>query len=96
MSKSIMITRKGQCFLCGRFCQTEKHHIFEGSGRRKLSEKYGLWVYLCHECHNEPPDGVHFNKRNDLGLKARTQIRAMHVHGWTVDRFRELFRKSYI
>lgn len=96
MAKSIMSTEKNRCFLCGRTGQMEKHHVFEGSGRRRLSEKYGLWVYLCHGCHNEPPDGVHHNAVKDRLLKAMVQIRAMHVYQWTVDRFRELFRKSYI
>lgn len=96
MSKSILVTEKGKCFLCRRYGQTEKHHIFEGSGRRRLSEKYGLWVDLCHRCHNEPPCGVHFNKRRDLVLKASAQIRAMSYYGWSEDDFRKHFRKSYI
>lgn len=96
MAKSIMTTQKKSCFLCDYYGKTEKHHVFEGPGRRKLSEKYGLWVYLCHKCHNEPPDGVHHNAENDKVLKARVQYRAMYVYGWTVDDFRALFRKSYI
>lgn len=96
MAKSIMVTEKGRCFLCGMPCRTEEHHVYEGGGRRKLSEKYGLKVYLCHDCHNEPPYGVHFNAKKDLALKAQVQIRAMHVYGWTVEQFRKLFRKSYI
>lgn len=95
MTKSVMITKKGNCFQCGNSCSTEKHHIFEGSGRRHLSEKYGLWVYLCHNCHNEPPEGVHFNKKKDLALKAQAQLRAMYVYGWNEDDFRKIFRKSY-
>ena len=94
--KSIMVTEKGRCFLCGRTCQTEKHHIYQGSGRRRLCDKYGLTVYLCHDCHNEPPNGVHHNAERDLALKAQAQYRAMYVHGWTVEQFRKIFRKSYI
>lgn len=40
------------CWLCGRNGTAEpldKHHIFGGAYRKK-SEKYGLTVYLCHEC----------------------------------------------
>ncbi len=95
MAKSIMTTEKGKCFLCGAYGQTEKHHVFGGALRR-LSEKFGLWVYLCHRCHNEPPDGVHFNQKKNLSLKAQVQIRAMYIYGWTVEQFRKLFRKSYI
>lgn len=96
MAKSIMVTEKGKCFLCGKSCRTEKHHVFEGSGRRKLSEDYGLWVYLCHWCHNEPPDGVHFNKTRDLDLKAQAQRIAMKNYSWTVEQFRKRFRRNYI
>lgn len=50
---------KGNCDLCGKYGYLELHHIF-GGANRSLSEKYGLVVNLCHECHNEPPEGVHF------------------------------------
>lgn len=96
MSKSVMVTRKDQCFLCRRFTQTEKHHIFEGGGRRMLSDRYGLWVYLCHWCHNEPPYGVHHNKKRDLELKIEGQKRIMYLRNWDEDDFRKVFRKSYL
>ena len=38
-----------ECFLCGRNGRgdrLERHHIF-GAANRKLSEKYGLTVWLC-------------------------------------------------
>lgn len=41
----------------------EEHHIFNGANRSR-SEKYGLKVWLCHYCHNEPPQGVHHNRQN--------------------------------
>ena len=59
--KSIMGTQKGFCYMCFRYTPTEKHHIFGGTANRRLSEEDGLWVYLCQECHNIPPRGVHFN-----------------------------------
>lgn len=97
MAKSIMpFDTPGRCYLCGRVCPTEEHHIFEGSGRRKLSELYGLKCYLDHWCHNEPPNGVHFNKEKDRMLKAAAQSRAMYVYGWSEEDFRKIFRKSYL
>lgn len=63
------------CFMCGRYCYTERHHIFSGTANRKLSEEDGLVVDLCHSCHNEPPNGVHFNKDN---------MHRLHVHGQRV------------
>ena len=56
------------CFNCGRYCFTERHHIF-GGANRKLSEKDGLVVDLCPDCHNRPPNGVHFNKERMDALR---------------------------
>ena len=55
---SILGSRKGCCYLCGRYGQTEEHHIFGGSNRT-LSEQYGLKVDLCLECHRFGKHAVH-------------------------------------
>ncbi len=39
------------CFICGRQA-TERHHLIGGTANRKLSEQYGLVVYLCRDCHH--------------------------------------------
>lgn len=44
--KSILQTEK-RSYLSGDTRWLEKHHIF-GGANRKLSEKYGLWVWLTH------------------------------------------------
>ena len=58
MAKTRMMTRKGECYLCGALGQTEEHHCFGGPNRR-FSEKYGLKVYLCIPCHRTGPNAVH-------------------------------------
>jgi hypothetical protein len=95
MAKSIMQAEK-RCFICGSYSWLEEHHCFGGSGKRTLSEKYGLKVYLCHHCHNEPPDGVHHNKENRLRLQRTAQEKAMQHYGWSVDDFRRIFGKNYL
>ena len=95
MADSIMpFDRMGLCYLCHKVLRTEKHHIF-GAGMRSLSEEYGLTVYLCRRCHNEPPDGVHFNEMKNKQLKAAAQARAMYIYGWSIEEWRRLFRKDY-
>ena len=98
MSRSLLDTRKGVCFICGRYGPTEKHHIF-GSYNRKKSEEDGLYVYLCHSCHNEPPDGVHFNKRNMQRLHVAGQSRWEMVKiiqdGMTDEEARTAFMERY-
>ena len=83
------------CVLCGSSYRIEKHHIFGGALRKK-SEKYGLTVDLCHYCHNEPPNGVHFNKDKMLELKQYGQRKVMEEQGWTTEKFIEEFRKNYL
>ena len=90
-----IIQTEHNCFLCGRADWLEKHHIF-GASNRKNSEKYGLTVYLCHWCHNEPPDGVHFNAENMLALRKWAQKQAMENYGWDEAEFIKIFGRSYL
>ena len=95
MSKTILQTSK-QCYFCDSQIWLEEHHVFNGNPNRTLSEKYGLKVWLCHEHHNQPPNGVHFNASINQWLKATTQQKAMEYYGWDVDTFRSKFGKNYI
>lgn len=92
--KSIMQYQK-ECYFCGSTASLEKHHIFNGAYRTK-SENLGLTVYLCHNCHNEPPYGVHHNADEMKRLKAEGQAAAMNYYGWSEERFRDMFGKSYL
>lgn len=88
------------CWMCGRNgCgePLEKHHIFNGSGLRKKSERYGLTVYLCAQsCHNGGPESVHRNQENDERLKRWGQEKAMEENGWTAADFIREFGKNYL
>lgn len=43
---------KQECYFCGaKNAKLEEHHIYYGRGWRELSEKYGLKVTLCQQCH---------------------------------------------
>lgn len=72
MSKSIMHNKQdGTCYLCmklnkdyDRRTRLEEHHAVPGSSGRKISEHYGLKVYLCAQHHREGPEAVHNNKAN--------------------------------
>jgi hypothetical protein len=92
MSKSI-ISNERYCLVCGspNIC---KHHIYGGVGRRKLSEKYGCWCFLCPRHHNMSNEGVHFNKTLDLKLKQQCQKAFEWKH--TREEFMNIFGKSYI
>ena len=93
MAKSIVQQGDPRCFFCGRRTELERHHIYGGVANRPLSEKYGLWVWCCHEDHTGK-DGVQYNRTKAESLKRLGQIafEARHSHlEWM-----QIFRKNYI
>ena len=50
--KSIIQDTK-ECFLTQRRNNLHSHHIFHGSYKRKMSEKYGLKIWLTAELHEK-------------------------------------------
>ena len=82
-----------ECYICHNSFSLEEHHIFGGSNR-KWSEKYGLKVYLCHNCHNEPPNGVHFNQELMEALHKIGQEKFEETH--SRDEFMKLFGRNYL
>ena len=92
MSESIMQTQK-ECYLCGRKTCLERHHILSGVANRKLSEKYGLWVYLCCDCHTGP-DGAQYNPEKNKELKKQAQIAFEELYGH--QKWLSVFMKNYI
>lgn len=72
--KSIIQNNK-ECWVCGTTNDIHEHHIIYGTANRRLSEKYGLKVWLCGKHHNLSNEGVHFNRELDLRLKQLAQKR---------------------
>lgn len=93
--KSIMQTEKGVCFISGKRGYTEEHHIFYGGGRRKLSERYGLKVYLSPEYHRNGPEAVHNCKDTRRKLEAAGQ-REFERRGRTRQEFMDIFGRNYL
>ena len=50
--KSI-ISNANKCYYCGSNRNLEKHHCLLGTANRRKADKDGLWVYLCHDCHQD-------------------------------------------
>lgn len=96
MSKSpfsIMTGDMTTCYRCGSRRWIEIHHIFGGSNRNTSTE-YGFIVPLCHYCHNEPPDGVHHNKKNSDALKRVAQAKFEREH--SREDFIKLIGRNYL
>ena len=83
------------CFICNRwesdYLQIEMHHIFEGRGRRQISDRYGLVVPLCKECHYK----VHHNAALMQMLHEAGQTKA-EAWGMSREEFINLFGKNYL
>ena len=95
MSKSI-ISNEYICFKdgCNSNQDLHRHHIYFGRKNRRLSEKYGCWVYLCGYHHNLSNEGVHFKHDFDLELKELCQ-RKWEKHD-TRENFIKVFGKNYL
>ena len=91
--KSIIQIDK-ECYVCGNTYGLELHHCIYGTSNRKLSDKYGLTVWLCAE-HHRGRTGVHQNRDLDLALKKLAQTKFEAVYGENTS-FQEVFKKNYL
>lgn len=74
--------------------QVEKHHIYEGTANRKVSEANGFWVYLSPYWHNSSNAGVHHNENNNKWLKRLCQRKFEETH--TREKFMKLIGRNYL
>ena len=101
--KSIIQERK-KCLITGTTTGLEEHHLYGGSNR-KLSEKYGLKVWLTHDVHLSVTDncgtidvyhgGAYQSILIGDLLHIIGQIAFEDKHGSRED-FRQLFGKNYL
>lgn len=90
-----IIQNDKECYVCKNTIGLHSHHILYGTANRKMSELYGLKVWLCGKHHNLSNEGVHFNKELDLHLKRLAQEHYEARYGTRVD-FRETFGRNYL
>lgn len=50
------------CVICNKPAK-HTHHLVEGTGKRELSDRYGMTCPLCDECHNMTKNSVHLNPK---------------------------------
>lgn len=100
--RSIMHSKaEGTCYLCIRMYGdysrkiTQEHHVIFGHGSRKLSERYGLKVYLClaHHQHDCGPESVHRNA--DIRRMLCREAQTVFEKTYPGEDFRKIFGKSY-
>lgn len=93
--KSI-ITDKKECWVCGDTQHLHEHHIFFGTGKRQISEREGLKVWLCPKHHNFSKEAVHFNPELDKELKILGETTWCEKNDKTPEDFIELMGKNYL
>lgn len=47
-----VVQKQKQCLICKTTKDLHEHHVFYGTGNRKVSERRGMKVYLCKYHHN--------------------------------------------
>jgi hypothetical protein len=72
----------------------DEHHIFFGVANRKVSEKHGLKLWLCHNRHHLGAEGPHMSKLVDLSLKGIAQREFEKNH--TREEFIKEFGRSWL
>lgn len=82
-----------QCYLCNKQNILEKHHIMPGIANRRLSEQYGLWVWLCPDCHRGDK-GAQYDIARSRSLKQEAQRAFEKIYGHHF--WMETFRKNYL
>lgn len=98
--KSIMQDKDGTCYLCKKLegdysvKPVQEHHVVYGWANRRLSEKFGLKIYLCAEKHHEEGKySVHKNPDIRQQLCAEAQI--AFEQNYPDLSFREIFGKNW-
>ena len=72
----------------------QEHHAMPGTANRRLSERYGLKVYLCIGHHLVGPDAVHNNIRLRRLLQANAQMAFERKHSH--EEWMEAFGRNFI
>lgn len=96
MVKSILTADLEHCYVTGS-STVAIHHVFPGTGRRKLCEKYGFIVPLEPTLHNMSNISVHSNPNKGLDLQLKQECqRYFESHYGSREEFIAAFGKSYL
>lgn len=90
-----------RCWLCMRCLEDfrektglHKHHIFEGTALRRISEAEGFFVWLCPQHHQFGRVSVHRDTSIRRDLQKQAQRRYEETH--TREDFMRLIGRSYL
>ena len=93
---SILQGKIKKCYITGTEYNLHKHHIYFGTGKRAISDKYGFWVWLTGELHNQSELGVHGKDGHDLDIKLKQDCQRAFEKNHSREEFIGLIGRNYI
>ena len=91
--KSIIQDKK-ECIVCGSW-NVEEHHLYKGAAKRKLSEEYGLKIWLC-PTHHRGTNGVHGKNGHKLDMELKQLGQKAFEWNHTREEFIKIFGRNYL
>lgn len=91
-----IIQEEKACIFTGYTKNLEEHHIFYGTGKRKLSEKYGLKVWVRADLHKFTRYSIHQNPNEGLDLRLKKLGQRIFESRYPELDFIEIFGKNYL
>ena len=92
-----MIGDPNYCFICGTTQNLEEHHCIGGS-YRNTTDRMGMTVMVCSNCHTQNPDSIHREPsgKTKKMLQKVGQIWAMEHYNMTTDDFIKFVGKNFL
>jgi len=82
-----------QCYLCGRQYGLQTHHVMSGTANRRLSERFGLTLVLCAQCHTGD-GGAQYER--ELNTRLRREAQEAFEKIYNHDLWMHYFKKNYL
>ena len=92
--KSILQSKK-ESYISEQTYGLEEHHIYFGTGKRKISEQNGFKVWLTYLEHRGTY-GVHGKYGHELDLRLKQECQKEYEKNHTGEEFIRLIGKSYL
>ena len=93
MSESLL-SRTKRCYICGAI-DVEKHHIFFGTAKRRISDTEGCWMWLCPE-HHRGSSGVHSNNKLSRRIQIECELECINKNKSDKEGFMRIFGRNYV
>ncbi len=93
---SILTGKDKRCFVSGRREGLNKHHIYHGTGLRKISDRYGFWCYLWEPLHLAGLGGLHAHPNSGLDLQLKQMCQRKFEETHSREEFMAIIGRNYL